>query len=298
MLDLKQYKQILESSPNMVWRSGLDTKCNYFNKTWLDFTGKTMQQEVGDGWTEGVHPDDFDGCVKTYLDSFSMRVPFEMNYRLMRYDGVYRIINDRGIPFFDDSGSFAGYIGSCIDVTEKIEGEMLRETAIKDGLTDVFNRQYVIASLEKELEAARLTDSCLTLLMIDLDKLKDINDNHGHLAGDKSIIAVANTIRESIRGKDLVGRFGGDEFIVLLSNTNLDSAKVIAGRIRERVHSLAMKSNGDSFSISASIGISVMSCDTTPAKLIDTADKAMYESKARGGNCVSFYEKVMDTQLL
>jgi two-component system CheB/CheR fusion protein len=114
-----EYRLLVEHSPVLVWRSGLDAKCDYFNEPWLQFTGRTMEQELGDGWAEGVHPEDFDRCVAHYLDHFARREPFEMEYRLRRHDGVYRWIFDRGVPFSDDSGAFAGFIGSCVDVDDR-----------------------------------------------------------------------------------------------------------------------------------------------------------------------------------
>ena len=114
-----EYRLLVEHSPVMVWRSGLDAKCDYFNETWLAFTGRTLEQEVGDGWAEGVHPDDFERCVSLYLDHFRRHEAFEMEYRLRRHDGVYRWIFDRGVPFTDDTGMFAGFIGSCVDVDER-----------------------------------------------------------------------------------------------------------------------------------------------------------------------------------
>ncbi|HET7809913.1 MAG TPA: PAS domain-containing sensor histidine kinase [Steroidobacteraceae bacterium] len=118
-LTATEYRLIVEHSPVMSWRSGLDAKCNYFNETWLSYTGRTLEQEMGDGWAEGVHPDDFDRCVRYYLDHFSRREAFEMEYRLRRHDGEYRWIFDRGVPFTDDAGVFAGFIGSCVDVHER-----------------------------------------------------------------------------------------------------------------------------------------------------------------------------------
>ncbi len=103
----------------MIWRAGLDGRCDYFNRTWLAFTGRTIEQEMGDGWTEGVHPDDLERCVAHYRDHFRRREPFEMEYRLRRRDGVHRWIFDRGVPFVDDTGQFAGFIGSCVDVDER-----------------------------------------------------------------------------------------------------------------------------------------------------------------------------------
>jgi PAS domain S-box-containing protein len=118
-LTFSEYRLLVQHSPVMIWRSGLDAKCDYFNKTWLTFTGRAIEQEMGDGWAQGVHPDDLERCVSHYLDHFGRRVPFEMEYRLRRYDGVYRWIFDRGVPFTDDTGNFAGYIGSCVDVDER-----------------------------------------------------------------------------------------------------------------------------------------------------------------------------------
>src|SRR6201997_5026899 len=115
LLSLTEYRLLVEHSPVMVWRSGLDAKCDYFNETWLDYTGRTMAQECGDGWAEGVHRDDFDRCVAIYLDYFGRRESFEMEYRLRRRDGEFRWIFDRGVPFTDDVGRFAGFIGSCVD---------------------------------------------------------------------------------------------------------------------------------------------------------------------------------------
>lgn len=114
-----EYRLLVQHSPVMIWRSGLDALCDYFNETWLAFTGRTLGQEIGNGWAEGVHADDYDRCVAHYLDHFHRREPFEMEYRLRRHDGEYRWIFDRGVPFFDDAGAFAGYIGSCVDVDER-----------------------------------------------------------------------------------------------------------------------------------------------------------------------------------
>jgi PAS domain S-box-containing protein len=114
-----EYRLLVEHSPVMIWRAGLDAKCDYFNGPWLEFTGRTLEQELGDGWAEGVHPDDFDRCVKHYLDHFHRREPFEMEYRLRRHDGEFRWIFDRGVPYTDDAGKFAGFIGSCVDVDER-----------------------------------------------------------------------------------------------------------------------------------------------------------------------------------
>jgi len=118
------YLKIFEEFPALIWRSRLDKLCDYFNKTWLEFTGRTMEQEFGNGWAEGVHPDDFDFCLKTYVTAFDKREPFLMEYRMKNKFGEYRWIRDFGRPFYDLDNSFLGYIGSCYDITEIKENEL------------------------------------------------------------------------------------------------------------------------------------------------------------------------------
>ena len=123
------YLTLLDKFPTPVWRSDVHAECNYFNQTWLEFTGRTMEQEWGQGWAEGVHPADLAACLRSYREAFDLRRPFELEYRLRRSDGEYRWILDYGRPFDDLDGQFAGYIGSCHDITErKLAEQRLRES--------------------------------------------------------------------------------------------------------------------------------------------------------------------------
>lgn len=124
--DADFYLTILDEAPALIWRAARDAKCDWFNATWLAFTGRELSQEVGDGWAEGVHPEDFDRCLETYLGAFNARQFFEMEYRLRRHDGEYRWILDIGCPFKNPGGEFAGYIGYCFDVTERKRNEQFR----------------------------------------------------------------------------------------------------------------------------------------------------------------------------
>ncbi len=114
-----RFREMAESAPVMVWMAGTDKQCNYFNKPWLEFTGRSLDQEMGEGWAQGVHPDDLQPCLETYVSSFDARREFEMEYRLKRHDGEYRWILDHGVPRFAAADRFVGYIGSCIDITER-----------------------------------------------------------------------------------------------------------------------------------------------------------------------------------
>src|SRR5579871_642214 len=113
-----RFCEVMDVAPVMIWVSHSDKQCVWFNRPWLSFTGRDMQQEVGDGWLDGVHPEDADRCLKTFVSHFDARKEFRMDYRLRRYDGTYRWIDDTGIPLYAQDGSFLGYIGSCTDVHE------------------------------------------------------------------------------------------------------------------------------------------------------------------------------------
>ena len=123
----ERFRTMADTAPVMIWASGPNKGCTFFNKVWLNFTGRTMEQELGNGWAEGVHPDDFERCLAIYASSFNARRGFQMEYRLRRADGEYRWLLDHGVPRFAFSGIFEGYIGSCIDITERKHEEQLRE---------------------------------------------------------------------------------------------------------------------------------------------------------------------------
>ena len=118
-----RYRTLADSGQALIWTSGRDKKCDYFNKPWLTFTGRTVEQEFGDGWIEGVHQDDLARCITTYTTAFDALEPFSIEYRLRRNDGEYRWILDDGMPRYDTKGNFIGYIGHCLDITERKQAE-------------------------------------------------------------------------------------------------------------------------------------------------------------------------------
>jgi PAS domain S-box-containing protein len=119
----RRFRLMADAAPVMIWMSGADKSCTWFNKAWLDFVGRPIEQELGVGWAENIHADDSERCLGTYTTAFDARQPFSMQYRLRRHDGDYRWLLDRGVPLYGSDGGFAGYIGSCIDITERRQAE-------------------------------------------------------------------------------------------------------------------------------------------------------------------------------
>ena len=146
----ERFHTMADGAPVMIWLSGLDKLCTWFNRQWLEFTGRTMEQELGNGWAEGVHPDDLDRCLKTYVEAFDNRQPFSMEYRLKRHDGEWRWVLDTGTPTYEANNKFAGYIGSCIDMTDlKHSSEALRQ--IQARLTDELSAKSRLQELSAQL---------------------------------------------------------------------------------------------------------------------------------------------------
>jgi two-component system, cell cycle sensor histidine kinase and response regulator CckA len=155
-----RFRELADVAPVMIWASGKDRLCTFFNKPWLDFKGRSIEQELGDGWAEGVHPDDLDRCLAMYNSSFEARRSFQMEYRLRRADGEYRWILHRGTPLYRE-GEFAGLIGSAVDVTQqRLLAERLRSQQIQ--LLDA-QRLAKLGSWERHVETDSITWSDETL---------------------------------------------------------------------------------------------------------------------------------------
>jgi diguanylate cyclase (GGDEF)-like protein/PAS domain S-box-containing protein len=322
-LSLQEYEALVEQSPILSWRANTDALCDYFNERWLSFRGRTMEQEYGNAWAEGVHPDDFDRCLKIYLDNFNKRNIFEMEYRLMRFDGEYRWIFDRGVPFYKDAGEFAGYIGSCIDVTERVEAQLslknsleqeiktleleaqlaeatklqycLQEQAFRDSLTGLYNRRYLEETLPREISRAKREEHLLALIMIDIDHFKKVNDTFGHAAGDEVLKYLSSILSNNARESDIICRYGGEEFLVVLPGMSLDNALQRVESWRILFSEQPFKQADLLINVTFSAGISVFPEHSSDAdKLIALADDALYLSKREGRNCVTCAAKSLE----
>jgi two-component system CheB/CheR fusion protein len=158
----ERFRLMADAAPVLVWMSGTDKLCTWFNKPWLDFVGRAIDEELGNGWADNVHAEDFDRCLATYCEAFDKRREFSMEYRLLRHDGEYRWLLDTGVPRYGSDGEFAGYIGSCIDITERkqMEDELHQADRRKDEFlaTLAHELRNPLAPIRNAVEILRLTD--------------------------------------------------------------------------------------------------------------------------------------------
>lgn len=172
----------------------------------------------------------------------------------------------------------------------------LAEASNKDGLTDVFNRRYLEQALNTEVNRAARYGTDLSLMLFDLDHFKQINDDYGHQAGDEALVSIAQYLQNTLRQSDVLGRYGGEEFVVILPETPLEGAHTLAERIREDIMNQTISFNDIEFQVTISIGVTQFCAETMKTEdFVAAADHALYQSKERGRNCVTSFAP--DTQL-
>lgn len=189
-------------------------------------------------------------------------------------------------------GIFGYFFGKLMDRTyrQKILLEqaniILENQSMTDDLTGLFNHRQILAEIDKEVERARRYQRNLSGMMIDVDGFKAINDFYGHLTGDSVLREIANIIRHSVRNVDIVGRFGGDEFLVILPEASREAARVVAERVLKGVQQHPFKTGRDYISLTASIGVFSITDpkDFERTAFLDKMDRAMFRSKEEGKN--------------
>jgi two-component system sensor kinase FixL len=199
----ERFIRLVDSAPVMVWISGLDKGCTYFNRRWLDFTGRTLEQEVGAGWSTGVHRDDLERCLETYTQAFDARREFSMEYRLRHHTGEFRWIWDTGAPVFGPHATFEGYVGSCVDISEQKKAEeALRQS---EGKFRVLFESNMVPLMYWHMDGRILdaNDAYLRLVEFSREELEDglvrwdTLTRVEHLALDKRAFAELASGRES-----------------------------------------------------------------------------------------------------
>jgi PAS domain S-box-containing protein len=206
----EMFRTMAHRAPVMMWMAGKDASCTFFNSVWLEFTGRTLDLALGHGWAEGVHPDDLHECLVTYFDAFDHRLDFEMEFRLLRHDGEYRWVLNKGTPFLDTEGEFAGYICSCLDITDRKKAELEVQSAKEAAESASIAKSEFLANMSHEIRTPMTAVLGYAELLLD--------DRHGLRDPEERTEAMLTIKRNGT-------------YLLELLNDILDLSKIEAGRL-------------------------------------------------------------------
>ena len=286
----KNFRQLFENMQEVYYRTDAKGIVQMVGPGVRNILGYEPHEIVGKA-TELFYPQasDRDAIKKALLEEGKVT---DFPGQMVRKDGRVIDISINSRALYDDAGAFAGVEGTYRDVTQrKIMERELHRLATTDALTDIANRRSFLEQAEQIFKSSQRYQISFTMLMLDLDLFKAINDKYGHLGGDKVLARFAHTVALELRDSDVFGRLGGEEFCVLLQQANRDEALNVAERIRQRIQELSFKDPaGDLFTLTVSIGVTNnLEGDERLANLLERADKALYQAKHTGRNKVVWF---------
>lgn len=311
----------LEGAGDGVWDWNAQNNQVFYSKQWKTMLGYA-DDEIGnslDDWKERVHPDDLSFVLDEINKHFSGQIPFySSEHRLLCKNGEYKWILDRGkvIQWTDDKKPLR-VIGTHTDITESKQAEKaikmaneqlrsqiaeieqlqkeLREQALHDPLTDLYNRRYLKETLERELKRVKREKIPLSVIIIDIDNFKKINDTYGHQVGDEFLKKIADMISSNTRGSDIACRYGGEEYLLVMPGTSVKSAASRAEQLRLECAKIQIPYKNKKLSVTLSFGVASFPDHSQEAEdIVIKADKALYKSKRSGRNCITTWDEQME----
>ncbi|NMG75059.1 GGDEF domain-containing protein [Aromatoleum diolicum] len=285
---LHTYKAAVDHAPAAIMITNARGRIEYVNETFLRSSGYTREEVIGrsPAMFKSGHTK-----IEVYTDLWQTILSGKIwrgEVRNRRKNGDEYWENMAISPLRDHFGRVSHFVAVREDVTERRgREEDLRQLAQIDPLTGIGNRRYLVERAEHERLRAERFGQPLALLMLDIDHFKKINDRHGHAAGDEAICTVARTCIEGVREIDIVGRYGGEEFVILLPGTTLEGGRELAERLRQRIAGIELTdSEGTSFGLTASVGLASFQKGDQLEQMLASADAALYRAKSLGRNRV------------
>jgi diguanylate cyclase (GGDEF)-like protein/PAS domain S-box-containing protein len=286
----KNFRQLFENMQEVYYRTDANGIVQMIGPGVRNVLGFEPHELLGKA-VESFYPQasDRDAIKETLMENGKVS---DFPGQAVRKDGRVIDISINSRALYDDSGVFSGVEGTYRDVTQrKIMERELQRLATTDALTEIANRRSFLEQAEQIFKASQRYQTSFTMLMLDLDLFKAINDKYGHLGGDKVLTRFAHTVGLELRDSDVFGRLGGEEFCILLQQAHRDEAINVAERIRQRIQDLSFKDPaGDLFTLTVSIGVTNnLESDERLANLLERADKALYQAKQTGRNKVIWF---------
>lgn len=290
----RQLQVLMDNLPGMAYRCRLDPDWTmlFVSQGCTRLTGYRPEDLVDNrlvSYASLINPEDNERMAADVQAAVASGQSFSLEYGLTRRDGSRIWVWERGRGVEEENGTVV-LEGIVLDISDRkaLESE-LEELATRDPLTGLYNRRELSRVMEEELERARRYQRPMALLWIDFDHFKDINDTYGHAAGDSVLRSVSRLLERSVRSVDSIGRFGGEEFVIVLPEMDLEEARETAERLRNRVSESAQPlGDGQSVPLTISVGVAVYpDHGVSISALCAAADKAMYLAKDRGRNCVA-----------
>ena len=289
-LSEERYRLLAENAWEVIWTASPDGTIDYISPSVERVRGFTPAEAMSLS-IEQTHPPasaasviDFYRRLFAAIEAGAELPVFRGEHQYYRKDGSIMVGEVQVIPQVDDDGRIVEILGVTRDISERKEFEAeLRRLAVYDPVTGVWNRRHGQELMAADLEQARGSSQRLTVLMLDIDHFKSVNDTHGHQAGDRVLGDICRRVLDTVNGTDIVARWGGEEFVVMLRNCGLDDASNVAEKIRSRIADSPFGMIG---SVTASIGVSELRPDDDLASWLARADDALYEAKRSGRNAV------------
>lgn len=272
--------------------------CKYSNDKWHDFTGLTREETVDKGWVNGFHNEDVQGLLEDLRKTLKTGRDYQKELRLVSLFGSIKWVDFNAKVLFNENGTVLGFIGTFQDITDRIlQQDKLTQLAQYDGLTGLTNRSLFQDRLQQAFFHSQRENDEITVMFLDLDGFKDINDSLGHDVGDLLLCEVAKRLINTLRRNDTVARFGGDEFVILLGLN--EHQNIVIGVAEKIIKSISepFTINESEIFVTVSVGIATGTFKNSSSKqILKNADSALYEAKREGKNNYQMFNAAIDSK--